>query len=129
MTCLIDKINTLSKQSVSAAAIIDSNGNLAGKVLVRFTHSYIGWNHEVVAFLFNHDNMRANDSLKGGTYDTPATLYKIFHAAGLECLDWHKRTIGGYSNKQEINVDSLSGFNDIRYIKQGNKLFTLNWVI
>ena len=46
-TCLIDKINTLSKQSVSAAAIIDSHGNLAGKVLVRFTHSYIGWNHEV----------------------------------------------------------------------------------
>ena len=128
MKYLIDKIDSLSKQSVSAAAITDSSGNLAGKVLVRFTQSYIGWNHEVVAFLFGKEGMRANNSKKGGTYENPTTLYKLINEAGLKCFDYNKRKFGHY-DKGTVNIASMSQFSDIRYIKDGNKLYTLHWVI
>ena len=62
MKSLIDKIDSMGKQSVSAAVITDSSGNMAGKILVRFTDSYIGWNHEVCLVMYSVDNVRATNS-------------------------------------------------------------------
>lgn len=126
MKYLIDKIDSLSRQSVSAAVIVDSKGNQAGKVLIRFTDSYIGWNHEVSAVIYGSDlNMRT--SSKGGTYDKPGTLYKMFKDAGFKCFTHNDNRIGDYSDKHPVCYDSLSVFNDIHYVKNGNTKYRIMW--
>jgi hypothetical protein len=131
MKYLIDKISSMTKQSVSAAAIVDSNGNMAGKVLVRFTDSQIGWNHEVSAVIYDSEGMVAlnmRNSRKGGTYDKPLSLYALFDDAGFVPFTHNDRSIGSYDNKRDVNVDSLSTFSDIAYVKKGNKRYSLMWV-
>lgn len=125
-----DKINTLTRQSVSAAAIIDSKGNMAGKILVCFTNGLYGWNHEVSACLFGHDKLSFGKSRKGNCYDNPTTLYKLLRDAGLTAYDWNGRKLGHYDDKRpHVPVDSLSRFSDIRTIKHGRKSYRLEWVI
>ena len=121
-----DKVSGMGNHAVSCAAITDSKGELCGKVLIRFTNAQIGWNHEA-GVLFNPLDL--SQSSKGGTYSVPGTLYFLFREAGIKCYDWHKSLIGDYENKTDTNYDSLSTFNDIRYIKQGRKTYTLNWLI
>ena len=127
MKYLIDKIDSMGKQSVSAAAIVASNGDQAGKILIRFTDAMYGWNHEVSACIYGSDlNMR--NSKKGGTYDKPTTLYQLFKSAGFKCFDHGDRRMGDYQDKTGHNVDSYSGFSDIAYVKNGNTKYTLCWV-
>ena len=121
-----DKVSGMGNHAVSCASITDSKGELCGKVLIRFTNAQIGWNHEV-GVLFSPLDL--SQSSKSGTYSVPGTLYFMFREAGIKCYDWHKNQIGDYENKTDTNYDSLSTFNDIRYIKQGRKTYTLNWII
>lgn len=130
----IDKINSLSRQSISAAAIVDSDGDMAGKVLIRFTDSQYGWNHEVGVTMWRQaDNGRQSldfgRSSKGGTYNRPGTLYFMLREAGFRCFMHGGKEIGDYENKTGCNYDSLSSFSDIAFIKQGNRKFRLLWIV
>ena len=128
MKYLRDKIDTLSKQSVSAAAITDSNGKQVGKVFIRFTDSYIGWNHEVCVIVYGDGELHGMNSRKGGCYDKPATLYFMLRDAGYRVFNRTFR-IGDYQDKTLCNYDSLSRFEDISHFKKGNKVFNLLWVV
>lgn len=126
---LLDKINSMSRQSVSTAVIVDSKGDMAGKILVRFTDSQIGWNHEISATLWgfmdeNGNNLLSmNKSKKGNCYSNPFTLFKLFNDAGLKCYDYSENPISAR------RADSLSAFSSIAMIKHGNRKFRIYWAI
>jgi hypothetical protein len=120
----------MQKHAISSAAIIDSKGEYAGKVIVRYTAGTIGWNHEV-GVLFSAADMDLNTTAKGDSYSNPAALYDLLNDAGAKCFDWLGKRLGSWGSKHsyQIDVGSLSGFNNIRTIKLGNKKYTLIWVM
>jgi hypothetical protein len=125
MTHFIDYTSNISKQTFSAAAITDRKGNMVGKIIVRFTDSQIGYNHQVGVLFYNAD-LDFSETLKGGTYNQPDTLFTVLTNANIKCYDWHQNQI---TARGANSADSLSSFNDIRYIKHNRKTYTLNWVL
>ena len=130
MKHFFDKLNSMTKQSFSAAAIVDAKGNHVGRVLIRFTDSYIGWNHEA-GVIFHAENvaLNMNSTRKGNTYSTPGTLYYLFRDAGVKCYDRRDQQIGDYDNKTAVNYDSLSRFDDIASVKISRKIYKLLWIL
>ena len=125
---LFDKLNMLNKQSFSAAAIVDAQGNSAGRVIIRFTDSQIGWNHEV-GVIFSDAGLNLAHTSKGNTYSTPGTLYFMLREAGVKSYTWNGKQIGDYDNKTGQNYDSLGRFDDIAKLKIGRKHYNLLWII
>jgi len=128
MKHFFNRANGMSKHAISTAAIIDSDGNLAGKIVIRFTDSQVGWNHEA-GVLFYPADIDFSDSRKGSTYSQPDTLYYVFREAGIKCFDWQGRRFGDYSDRHDVMIDSQSRFNDIATIKHGRKKYRLLWII
>ena len=128
MKYLIDKIVSMSKQSVSAAAIVNSKGEQCGKILVRFTNSTYGWNHEVSAILYEHETLNMKQITKGESESTPRALYALLKNNNIRCFT-HNKEIGDYSNKLPCCYDSLSSFSDIARIKYRRKSYQLMWVV
>lgn len=138
MTHFYDKATGMGNHAISSAAIIDSKGNYAGKVIIRYTPATrcalyaIGWAHEIGVSL-GDAGLDLGATLKGDTYDVPAALYEILNSANVKCYDWNDRRVGSWGGKYNrhdhaVDVDSMSDFNDIRTIKIGNKKYTLIWV-
>ena len=119
MKHFIDLVTGMSKHSISCAAIVDSKGNEKGFIRIRYTDSTIGWNHR--GHLLFNGTQREKVEFRGGCYDNPKSLCKAIESIGLVALDWHERKI-------ENTGESLSSFNDIKYIKQGRKTYKLIWV-
>ena len=119
MKHFIDLVTGMSKHSISCAAIVDSKGNEKGVIRVRYTDSTIGWNHRG-HLIFNGEH-REKLEFRGNCYANPKSLCSAIESIGLVALDWHERKI-------ENTGESLSGFNDIKYIKQGRKKYKLIWV-
>ncbi len=133
MNHFYDKATEMGQHAISCAAIIDSKGEFAGRVIVRYTAGIVGWNHEVGVLLSDAD-LDMGATLKGDTYSSPATLYEIFNSANVKCFDWRGRRIGSWVSKYNthdhaVDVGAMSGFSAIQAIKVGNKKFKLVWVM
>ena len=119
MKHFIDLVTGMSKHSISCAAIVDSKGNEKGVIRIRYTEATDGWNHRG-HLLFNGEQ-REKVEFKGNRNANPMSLCEAIERIGLIPLDWHEREI-------ENTGESLSSFNDIKYIKQGRKKYKLIWV-
>ena len=126
----IDHTDHISRQTFSAAVIVDSNGKQAGKIIIRFTPSQIGYNHQV-GVLFHPADMSFEVALKGSTYSQPQTLADLFSGAGVRMYDWTGREIiAGWKDKEgAVCAQSLSRFDDIASIKHGRKQYSVLWAI
>ena len=122
-----DKVTGMSKHAVSCAAIVDSKGQLCGKIAIRYTDVCDGWNHELSVLLY--DVCSLDNTSKGCRNSNPDTLYRHFRDNGIRCYDWNRKELGDYSNKRDRNADSLSNFSEIKYIKHGRKSYTLMWIL
>ncbi len=116
-----DKVNTVSRQTLSAAVILNSKGHLCGKIIVRFTDARIGYSHEV-GVVMDKLNMDYDDNKKGGVYDTPKTLISMIAAAGGKPMA-HGKII----NKAHFDV--FSRFDEIDGIKVGRNKFKILWAL
>ena len=120
---IFDRINKVSKQTISAAVITDSKGRACGRVLVRFTDSQVGYNHEVaVIFHEGETSIDAGTSSKGSCYSNPSTLVKKLQAENLKPLQHSGKPIEGCG-------DYLSQFTDVCGFKMGRKRFDILWAI
>lgn len=120
MTHLIDKLNSISMQSVSAGAIIDSKGKQQGSIRIRFTKSMIGCNHRGQVLLFGTDSETVE--FNGNNYNQPIAMIEALNSIGLDVYDHGTEVLNA---KQSV----ISQFNDIKYIKVNDELLTIIWVI
>jgi len=118
MKHFIDKINSMSKQSVSAAVVMHGDKE-AGKILVRWTDSQIGWNVELSAAMYGENEVGFKTTTKGNTYSNVMTLVNHFKQFGIVPLDWGKKPMD----------ESHSQITDCRYLKEGRKTFKVLWAI
>jgi len=121
----------VSKQTFSAASIVDSRGKQAGSIIIRFTDSYIGYNHNVCVLMYGVDGLDYGTTAKGGMYSQPQTMVRHFEAHGVKCFNFYgERIFGNYQKNRKVLVaDSLSRFSDVHSIKNGNKKYALHWVM
>ncbi len=131
MTHFIDYTCNVSKQTFSAAVITDSKGKQVGKIIIRFTDSQIGYNHQVGVIFYPAD-LDFSKALKGGTYSQPGTLFHLLDAAGIKQFNFSGQRIVGYDDKAAPNTqiyDSMSTFNEITTLKYKRKTYNVLWAI
>ncbi len=131
MKHFIDYANNVSKQTFSAAVIVDSNGVMAGRIIIRFTDSQIGYNHQA-GVLFHIAGIDFSDTRKGNTYSQPGTLFHILDNAGVKQFNFGGQRIVGYDDKDEPNsqiYDSMSTFNEITTLKFKRKTYRILWAM
>ena len=131
MTHFIDYTCNVSKQTFSAAVIIDSQGKQRGKIIIRFTDSQIGYNHHV-GVIFHPAELNFSDTRKGSTYSQPGTLFKLLANNGIESYNFNNQLIVGYSKKQPKNTqmyDSMSRFDEIVKLKFNRKTYRVLWAM
>lgn len=119
MKSIFEYTNNVSRQTFSAASIVDSKGKQVGKIIIRFTDSNIGYNHLVYVQLPGFVRGQA----KGNTYNQPVTLFRLIQDNGFRCFAGRGREVMTYGD-----AESLSSFNDIASLKKGNRTYTINWV-
>ena len=124
-THFIDRLDHVSRQTFSAAVILDADGNQCGRIIVRFTDSQIGYNHEV-GISFYHSQLPSSESnfsmsRKGSCYSNPATMVDMLQELGFTCWTHNKPVTG--------RGDYLSRFKDIESMKAGNRKFRILWAI
>ena len=118
-----EKLSTVSRQAASVAVIQDENGNVRGRILVRFTPAQIGYNHEVSVHCHALE-MTHEQSAKGSCYQNPSSLFDLLDSNGHTCLD------GTLKPMTRADVESRSGFYDISAIKSDEgEFFTLFWAL
>jgi len=127
---LLDQANHISRQTFSAAVIVDSEGNQAGKVVVRFTPSQIGYNNQV-GVIFHPADLSFSKTIKGNSYSAPTTLVRLLNQAGVTCCDWGGTEIvaGHKASEGQVSSESLSRFDDVASIKHGRKQYSVLWAI
>lgn len=116
MKHFIDHINMVSKQTFSCALIFDAKGKQCGKIIVRFTDSQIGYNHQL-GMVFG--DLDFGTTFKGDCYSNPDTLIKALQSIDCKALNFRKEIVGIGSGSSQ--------FNDIKYIRQGRKTFRIEW--
>jgi len=139
-----DYMQYVSKQTFSAAAIIDSDGKSAGKIIVRYTDATIGYNHNVCVLFYPVDGMNYSNTKKGGTYNEPATLVQMLESNNITAyLHDGNRVTSDYDliygkrrktpnkriNNNISHAESMSRFSDISSIKYKRKKYNLVWVM
>ena len=129
---ILDKTNHVSKQTFSAAVITDSKGKQVGKIIIRFTDSQIGYNHEV-GVLFHPAELSFRESHKGNTYAQPDTLYFLLSRAGIKCYNWSGQRVIDYTLIEKgvkgQNYNSMSRFDEIVKLKHGRKEYNVLWAM
>ena len=130
MKHFIDYSQNVSKQTFSAAVIVDSEGKQVGKIIIRFTDSQIGYNHNV-GVIFYPAELNFEKTRKGGTYDQPGTLFKVLHDAGIKVYAHNKRVDGydGHDIANAVRYDSLSTFNDITGLSYNDDEYSILWAM
>lgn len=118
MQNFLDHTSHVKKQTFSAAVILDAKGKMRGRIVVRFTPSQIGYNHQVGAIVYGTD-LDFNTTQKGGTYDQPQSLVKLLKAHGMKAI---------HHNGDELS-DCHGRFDDCDRIKHGRKVYRVIWAI
>jgi len=127
MKHFIDYSHNVSKQTFSAAVIVDSEGRQVGKIIIRFTDSQIGYNHNV-GVIFYPAELSFEKTRKGGTYDQPGTLFKVLHDAGIEVYAHNKRVVR-CDALNSVRYDSLSTFSDITKLSYKGVDYSILWAM
>lgn len=147
----IDHSNAVKAQTFSCAAIIDGKGKSCGRIIIRYTKSHIGYNHEVGVQFYDGANPKPadinfNQTEKGGTYDSPSTLFKMLAEKQFKCFTFNKNPIMSPKAARKYNADnqesiskglkrdayshdSLSRFSEVNQIKLGRKTYSVHWVL
>lgn len=129
MNHFIDYTNHLSKQTFSAAAIVDSGGKQVGEIIIRFTQSQIGYNHQV-GVIFHPAELDFSNNKKGGTHEQPGTLFYILREAGVKAFNFGGDLITTYGDKAEgRHYNSMSRFDEIITLKYKRKIYRILWVM
>ena len=129
MTTFYDKVSDMGRHAVSAACIIDSNGEVRGRVLIRFTPAPIGWNHEA-GVMFGPAGLDLGTPSRGEVHSMPGTLFFLLREAGVKCYRHDMTRIGDYDDDpDDCKYDSLSRFNDIAWVKHGRRRYRLAWIL
>jgi len=131
MKHFIDYSSHVSKQTFSAGVIVDNKGKQAGKIVIRFTDSSVGYNHHI-GVVFYPAEMSFKDNAKGGTYSQPRTLFKLFSDSNVKCYTHNKLIIDYDSRKKHPDgtiYDSLSRFDEITRLKFKRKSYNVFWAM
>ena len=126
----IDHSDHISRQTFSAAVILDSKGRLQGRIMIRFTPSQIGYNHEV-GVIFHPAGVDYASTMKGGTYSQPSTLIELLDANGVKSYTWSGDLIFNQSRGEpgQVCAESLSQFSDVASLKHGRKSYRVLWAL
>ena len=126
----IDHSDHISRQTFSAAVILNSAGTQVGKIIVRFTPSQVGLNHEV-GVIFHPAGIDYASTMKGGTYSQPSTLIELLDANGVKSYAWSGDLIisSHRAKAGEVSAGSLSQFNDVASLKHGRKTYRVLWAL
>jgi len=126
----IDYTCNVSKQTFSAAAIVDSKGKQVGKIVIRFTDATIGYNHQV-GVIFYPAEINYKDNRKGNTYAQPDTLFYILRDAGIKVYNFGGDQVIDYDMAKKgikgQNYDSMSRFDEIVKLKYNRKTYRILW--
>jgi hypothetical protein len=126
----IDYVNHVSKQTFSAAVITDSKGKQVGKIVIRFTGSQIGYNHEVGVVFYPAD-INFSSTRKGNTYGQPGSLYYLLRDAGVKMYNFSGNQVIDYDMQKKgvsgQNYDSMSRFDEIVKLKFNRKSYNVLW--
>ncbi len=129
MKHFIDFTCNVSKQTFSAAAIVDNKGVQQGRIIIRFTDSQIGYNHQV-GVIFAPESLDFGNTSKGNTYSQPGTLFHMLDNAGVKCFNRSGDKITNYGDKEQGQCyDSMSSFNEIVTLKYNRKTYRVLWVM
>lgn len=129
MTHFLDHYSTVKKQTFDTAIITDSKG-VAGKIIVRYTDSNIGYNNETAVLVHGIDGLDFGNTRKGDQYDK-TNVFDLLRGAGAKVYDHSGQQFGDYSckNRDELRMcDSVSRCTDFVSFKIGNRKFNINWV-
>ena len=118
----IDKVG----QNCSAAIILNSAGDVRGRILVHYTSAEIGMNHEVGIVFYGigkDERHRCNfgKTRKGNCYANPETLVEML--CEIDCSPTsHDKPVIGVG-------DYLTSFSYVDGFKIGNHKFRIVWAI
>ena len=126
MKHFLDRINTLSKQTVDSAIITTASGTPVGKIHIRYTEGQYGYNHEVGMLINGVTDFGTTQ--KGNAYDR-AALFKLIKAIGGKAFDYSGNRLDDYSERKSNlqNIDSTSSLTELRSFKIGKRKFNILW--
>ena len=130
MQHFIDHYHVVKKQTFDTAIITNGNGKVAGKIIVRYTDSQIGYNNETGVLVYGVDGLDFNNTMKGSTYNHDS-VYRLLRNAGAKVFHHNGQQFGDYSDKNRdglVMSDSMSRCTDFISFKIGNRKYTINWV-
>ena len=132
-----DKLNTMSKQVVDSAVIVDGKGNKVGSISVRYTDAQIGWNNETCVLLYTGltgiKGLDYGNSIKGDCYDQ-GSVFKLLTSVGARVYGHRGKRFYSYEHKEgskckdSQNVDSISSCNEFQAFTINRKKFKILWV-
>ena len=126
----MEKVNSMTRQAIDTAVIVDAKGQRRGKIIVRYTDSQIGWNNETgIIFHYGKSNLDFGKTVKGGAYDRSA-VYALLSSIGAKVYGWRGLQYHTYSDKPTKghnlqNVSGVSQCTDFTSFKIGNKTFKI----
>ena len=130
MKHFIDNYCTVKAQTFDTAIITDSNGKVAGKIIVRYTNSQIGYNNETAILMYSIDGLDYTNTRKGSTYNQESVFY-ILRDVGAKVYNYQGKQFGMYGDKDRENLimaDSISRCTEFSSFKIGNRKYNINWV-
>ena len=130
----LDKVSSMSRQTIEAGIITGTDGVPVGRIIIRYTDSKIGWNHEASIWfndLYNDKAPCTNfmHTVKGDTYDVGNTTFWLLCdklEATLVHRDWSKNKDEGYKS---YDPNRIAAFKSIDYFKIGGKTYRIDWAI
>ncbi len=128
-----EKYTSIMMQGFESAIIVNSKGDPAGQILVRYTKSDVGCNSETeVSFHspFEKFSISPRDAEKRGAYDRSA-VFDILTEHGARCYDWNgSQFLAGNprDTTKYRRIDEISRFSDLTSFKIGNRVYRLLWI-
>jgi len=129
MKHFIDHYQIVKKQTFDTAIITNSKGKIAGKIIVRYTDSQIGYNNETGILLYAAD-LDFGNTLKGDTHNKE-NVFRLLRSVGAKVYDHSGSQFGTYSdkNRSELRMaDSVSQCRDFVSFKIGNSKYKIHWI-
>ena len=128
MDTVFNKYRRTMKHGFNSAVIVDSKGNRAGTIIIRYTDSEWGQNAEVQLSL-SHAREHHNMSKKGDSYDR-SSVFDLLTRLGAKCYNHQGDQYHGRPQQtgSGVSIHGISQESNLTSFKIGNKKFRILWV-
>ncbi len=131
MTHFVDHLQTIKRHAFDMAIIVDSKGEKAGAIIVRYTQGRIGYNHEIAVALYGDNDLHYENTKKGDQYDHDDLYRHLIDNGATAVYDENRlRFIDRGAEESPVNryVDGVSRITEFASFKFDRKTYRIYWV-